>query len=128
MSASSAETRTVAVVGASQDRRKFGNKCVRAYQHAGWTVQPVNPNAERVEGLDAVASLAELPVLPDRVCLYLPPQLTARLLDRLPRGPEIFFNPGSATPETLAEARRLGLDVHDACSIVAIGLSPSQFT
>ena len=86
MSISSTVARTVAVIGASQDRRKFGNKCVRAYQHAGWTVYPVNPNAERVEGLVAFARLAELPALPDRVCLYLPPELTARLLDRLPRG------------------------------------------
>ena len=32
-----------AVVGASSDRAKFGNKVLRAYQSKGWKVYPINP-------------------------------------------------------------------------------------
>ena len=121
------EKRSVAVIGASQNRGKFGNKCVRAYDHAGWTVFPVNPHAAEIEGHRAYPLLAALPEPPDRISIYLPPPVTRELLDRLPHRTEIFFNPGSANPDILNEASQLGLQVHDACAIVAIGLSPSQF-
>ncbi len=125
--ASPTEQQRVAVIGASQNRKKFGNKCVRAYLQAGWEVYPVNPHTERIEGLRAVPVFAAVPETVDRICLYLPPERTRRLLPQLPRHVEVFFNPGSADAAVLAEARSLGLEVRDACAIVAIGLSPSQF-
>ena len=48
---------TVAVLGASQDRRKFGNKAVRAYRDCGLTVLPVNPREATIEGLAAYPNL-----------------------------------------------------------------------
>ena len=45
---------TVAVVGASADRRKFGNKSVRAHLAQGYDVYPVNPKAGEVEGLNCL--------------------------------------------------------------------------
>ena len=41
---------TVAVIGASADRSKFGNKAVRAFRAQGWTVVPVNPRGGDIEG------------------------------------------------------------------------------
>jgi len=127
MTAPSTEQQKVAVIGASQNRRKFGNKCVRAYRQASWKVYPVNPYAEQIEGIPVFPVLAACPEPVDRICLYLPPEKTRDLLPQLPRGVEIFFNPGSADADVLTEARRLDLDVHDGRAIVAIGLSPSQF-
>ena len=43
--------KTVAVVGASSDRRKFGNKALRAFQAEGYRVFPINPNEPSVEEL-----------------------------------------------------------------------------
>lgn len=120
---------SVVVIGASQHRHKFGNKCVRAFLHQDFDVYPVNPHAQEVEGLAACATLAEVPVVPDRISLYLPPHKTRALLAELAQlpGVEVWFNPGSANDEILAEARAVGIDVRDGCSIVDIGLSPSQF-
>lgn len=120
---------TIAIVGASQDRTKFGNKCVRAFLERGYVVYPVNPRGGEIEGLPVRASLAELPVEPDRISIYLPPAKTRALLPALARFPraEVWFNPGSADGRLLDDARALELDVHDGCSIVDIGLSPSQF-
>ena len=52
--------KTVAVIGASADRRKFGNKAVRAFRAAGWRVFPVNPREADIEGLETFASVADI--------------------------------------------------------------------
>jgi predicted CoA-binding protein len=116
----------IAVIGASNDRRKFGNKCVRAYRQAGWTVYPVNLKRGRIEGLRAFARLADLPDPLDRISVYLPPRTTQRILEELPKGIEVFFNPGSADSEVLTEARHRGITVREACAIVAAGIDPGQ--
>jgi uncharacterized protein len=122
--------RTVAVIGAGADRRKFGNKSVRAHLAAGFTVYPVHPTAETVEGLTAFKSVKDVPVEKlDRVSLYLPPAVGLTVLaDIATKSPgEVWFNPGADSPEVLAEARRLGLNVIAGCSIVNLGTSPSMF-
>jgi acyl-CoA synthetase (NDP forming) len=58
---------SVAVIGASADRRKYGNKAVRAYLRQGWTVYPVNSHEPTIEGLPAYRSMRDLPAAPDRV-------------------------------------------------------------
>ena len=105
---------TVAVLGASRDRRKYGNKSVRAHARAGWQVFPINPQANEIEGLPAYHSLRELPVRPiDRVSVYVPPEIGLTLLDDIaacqPR--EVWLNPGSESDELIAAAERLGLPV-----------------
>jgi predicted CoA-binding protein len=122
--------RTVAVVGAGPDRRKFGNKSVRAHAAAGFTVFPVHPTAETVEGHPAYRSVADIPVdRLDRVTVYLPPHVGLTVLPAIAsKNPgEVWLNPGADSPEVLAEARRLGLNVITGCSIVDLGLSPAAF-
>ncbi len=123
--------KTIAILGASKDRSKFGNKCVRAYQEAGWEVFPVNlGSADPIEGLTTRRTLAEVPAQLDRISIYLPPPVTLELLgDIAAKGAgEVWFNPGSADNRVLDEARRRGIPAHPGCSIVDIGLSPAQFT
>ena len=121
--------KTVAILGASTERAKFGNKSVRAHLAAGWRVYPVNPKEAEVEGEKAYASLAEVPRPLDRVSVYLPPPVTLAMLPTIAAAgaAEVYFNPGSADAAVLAEARRLQIPARDACSIVALGLSPSMF-
>ena len=122
--------KTIAVLGASQNRGKFGNKCVRAYREAGWQVFPVNlGSAEPVEGLATVRRLEDLSAALDRISVYLPPPVTLELLPEIARAAagEVWFNPGSADARVLEEARRLGIAARPGCSIVDIGMSPAQF-
>ena len=118
----------VAVVGASRDRRKFGNKAVRAYQQQGHKVYPVHLTETVIEGLPAYKSILDVPERPDMVSVYLhPEQLQAVLPDIAIKGcDELWLNPGAESPEIIAEAERLGLNVIQACSIVDIGVSPHQ--
>ena len=122
--------KTIAVVGASTDRRKFGNKCVRAYQSVGYQVYPVNLAGSEVEGLPTYRNLADVPRPLDRISVYLPPPVTLELLpDMAACGQaEVWFNPGSADSAVLAEARRLGINARPGCSIVDIGRSPGEFS
>jgi predicted CoA-binding protein len=120
---------TVAILGASADRSKFGNKSVRAHQQMGYTVYPINPKGGQIEGLTAYRNLAEVPPgRLDRISVYLPPAISLQVLDQVAaRGcDELWLNPGSDSPEVIAKAQSLGLNVVQACSIVGVGMRPSQ--
>lgn len=118
--------KTVAVLGASANRDKFGNKAVRAYAKQGFTVYPVNPRETVIEGLTVYPSVQALPQRPHIVSVYLPPALgLASLPDIAALGcDELWLNPGADAPEVVEAAEKLGLNVIQACSIVGLGLSP----
>lgn len=122
--------KTVAILGASRQRHKFGNKAVRAHQAEGYAVYPVNPSAEEIEGLPCYSSLADIPVERlNRVSVYLPPEKTLELLPEIAavQPAELWLNPGSESDDVVAEAERIGLTVIQACSIVSLGRMPTQF-
>src|SRR5688572_10805968 len=99
---------SVAIVGASNDRAKFGNKAVRAFQNQGFTVYPVNPKGGEIEGLPAYASLAEIPAEKiDRISMYVPPAVGLKMLDEIAaiEFDELWLNPGSESDELIAAAR-----------------------
>ena len=120
---------TVAVVGASRDRSRFGNISVRAHLQQGYRVFPVNPNAAEVEGLPAFPSLSDLPTQQlDRITVYVPPDIGVELLDEIANVDvdEVWFNPGSADSSLRTRADELGLEIIEACSIVDLGISPDS--
>jgi predicted CoA-binding protein len=118
----------VAIIGASSDRSKFGNKAVRAFLQRGYTVYPVNPKETEIEGQRAFANIKEVPLRPQMVSVYFPsPVLMKVLPDIAERGcDELWLNPGTESDEVLAEAERVGLNVIQACSIVGLGISPGN--
>jgi len=121
---------TVAVIGASADRSKFGNKSVRAHLAQGYRVFPVNPKGGEIEGLAAYARLADVPVERlDRVSMYVPPAVGLTLVDEIAaKGcDELWLNPGSESDELYEAAVARGLNPIIACSIVDLGRSPQEF-
>jgi len=119
--------KSVAIIGASNNRAKFGNKAVRAFHARGYTVYPVNPHESLVEGIPAFKSVSDVPVRPDMVSMYVPPSVVLRLLPEIAaKGcDDLWLNPGTESEAALAEAERLGLNVIQACSIIGVGMSPS---
>ncbi len=119
---------TVAVLGASTDRTKFGNKAVRAFLRKGCTVFPINPKESTIEGLFVYKNISELPVRPGIVTAYLPPPVVLKVLPEIARKgcDELWLNPGTGSPEVVAAAEQLGLKVIQACSIVGAGMSPAD--
>jgi predicted CoA-binding protein len=121
--------KTVAVVGASSSRAKFGNKAVRAFVAQGYRVLPINPNESEVEGIKTYASVLDVPDPIDLATVYVQPDVTLRLLDEFQRKgiPEIWVNPGAEDDAVMAESRRRKMNVIFACSIIAIGRNPGEF-
>ena len=119
--------KSVAIIGASNDRTKYGNKAVRAFQKQGYKVYPVNPKENEVEGIPACKSVLDVPERPDTISVYVPPRVLLTLLPEIAeRGcDELWLNPGTESEEVLAEAARLKLNVVQACSILGVGVSPS---
>ena len=100
---------TVAILGASADRSKYGNKSLRAHARAGYEVFPVNPNADEVEGLEAYPTLDDLPVARlDRVSVYVRPEVLLGLLDAIARKSpaEVWLNRGPTPPRSSPGPRR----------------------
>ncbi len=118
--------KSVAILGASADRGKFGNKAVRAFHQQGYAVYPINPKETEIEGLKCFRSVSEIPGRPHMVSAYLPPPVLLKVLPEIAaKGcDELWLNPGTESDEVLSEAGRLGLNVVQACSIVGIGVSP----
>lgn len=121
--------KTVAVIGASPDRRKFGNKALRAFRAAGYRTIPINPNYGEVEGEKAYASVLDYPDAIHMATVYVPPDVGEQVLESLAKKGigEVWFNPGADSPEVVTRARALGIQPIQACSIIGIGMSPSAF-
>ena len=99
--------KTVAVVGASTDRHKYGNKAVRAFKAQGYRVAPINPAGGVIEGLDAFASVLDVPFDIDMATFYVPPSVGERLIEQVAEKgiPEVWLNPGSDEPRAGREGQ-----------------------
>ena len=117
---------SVAVIGASNDRRKFGNKAVRAYLENEYTVFPVNPREDIVEGIKAFHSVEEIKEPVEIVSMYVPPAVGIKMLAAIAaiKPQEVWLNPGSESDDLIEAAADLKLRVVVACSITALGSDP----
>ncbi|MEW6235369.1 MAG: CoA-binding protein [Candidatus Omnitrophota bacterium] len=121
--------KTIAILGASAQRHKYGNIAVRAWRDRGFAVYPVNPAQESIEGLPCYRSILDIPGEVEIASVYLPPEITLKVLPSIAQKgvKEVFLNPGSENAAVLQKARELGLNVIQACSIVAAGKSPADY-
>jgi predicted CoA-binding protein len=107
------ERRAWAVVGASRNRRKYGNIIYRTLRERGYTVYPVNPTEETVEGDATYPDVTVLPPGVEVLDIVIPPQRVPRVLDQAKAAgiTRIWLQPGAESPEVLAHAASLGLEV-----------------
>jgi predicted CoA-binding protein len=120
--------KTIAVIGASNNRHKFGNRAVRAYQQQGYTVIPINPHEAQIEGLKAYASVLEVPGSIDLASFYVTPDIGERVIEEVVAKniKEVWLNPGADSDELIAKTRKLGIRPVVACSIMALGRDPYE--
>jgi predicted CoA-binding protein len=119
----------VAIIGASADRRKFGNKALRAFRSQGYAAVPIHPTAVEVEGEKAYASVLAYPGDFDEVSVYLGADAGLPVMDEIAQKgiPIVWLNPGADEPQVVARAQALGLKPRVACSILGIGDSPIRY-
>jgi len=113
-----------AVVGASRDRDKYGNKVLRAYLQAGKPVYCVHPKEKEIEGQACYRSLADLPEVPRGVSIITPPAVTEQVVkDAHGKGARfVWMQPGAESAAAIATAEQLGLEViaGGPCVLVAL--------
>lgn len=114
-----------AVMGASSNRDKYGNKVLRCYQQHGMEVFPINPRADEIEGLKAYPSLAALPKQVTGISVITPPKITEQVVqEAIAAGVKsIWMQPGAESPAAIRAAEAAGIDViaNGACILVVVG-------
>lgn len=113
-----------AVVGASQDRSKYGNKVLRVYQQNERDVVPVNPKADEVEGLQAYPDLASIPGTIDGLSIITPPAVTERAVaDAIQKGiKNIWIQPGAESEAAVKAAKESGANVISGGPCILVSL------
>lgn len=114
-----------AVVGASTDREKYGNKVLRCYQQHDLPVVGVNPKVRSVEGATCYATLRDVPDGPRAVSVVAPPGAAAQVLAdaRAAGATQVWFQPGAEDMAAVETARTGGMNViaGGPCLLVALG-------
>lgn len=114
-----------AVVGASVDRSKYGNKVLRCYQMNGLGVIPVNPRERVIEGVATVSSVSELPDDVKSISVITPPHVTEKVVEEaIAKGiRNIWMQPGAESPAAVKQCIDSGINViaDGSCILVVLG-------
>lgn len=114
-----------AVVGASKDRAKYGNKVLRCYQQRGLEVIAVNPRESEIEGARCVPSLADLDEPVHGVSIITPPSITESVVEQAEAAGirHLWMQPGAESEAAVERARAAGMNViwGGACVLVVLG-------
>ncbi|MDA0710101.1 MAG: CoA-binding protein [bacterium] len=114
-----------AVVGASKDRSKYGNKVLRCYLQNGLRAYPVNPKEHEIEGQVCVPSLADLPEAVHAVSIIPPPHISEQIVVSAAQAGirHVWMQPGAESPRAieLAEANHLNVIGDGSCLLVVLG-------
>jgi uncharacterized protein len=112
--------RVWAVVGASNDPSKYGNRIFHNLRAAGYTVYPVNPKGGELDGVKIYPTLADLPVKPEVVDVVVPPQVTEQIVRQAKAQglTRIWMQPGAESEAAIRYCEENGMEVvHDACAM-----------
>src|SRR5262245_4344765 len=118
--------KSVAVIGASSNPRKFGHRAVRAFRRQGYTVFPINPHESTIDGVKAYRSVLDVPEQIDMATFYVPPSIGEKVIVEVAEKqiPEVWLNPGAESEHLVRLARSLKIEPIIACSILGIGENP----
>jgi len=107
-----------AVVGATDNTEKYGNRIFKNLTKRGYEVYPVNPNLEEIEGVKCYPTLADIPVKLEVVDFVVPPNVTESILKECKKLglDNIWLQPGSESEAAIAFCHENNFKVvHDTC-------------
>ena len=102
-----------AVIGVSNDPKKYGNKVYFDLKHAGYSVYPVNPNATKISGERCYPNLKSLPVKPDVVDIVVPPKITEKIVKVCHELgiDKVWMQPGSESQNAIMFCQKNGITI-----------------
>jgi len=117
---------SIALVGASNNPKKYGNKILLDLLGKGHTVFPINKNENQIEGLKSYKKVSDLPLIPSIINFVIPPfegiEVTKDLVEK---GYDNFwYQPGAESVEIsnfLENNKKNFID--DKCIMVVTRLS-----
>lgn len=120
-------SKAYAVIGASINRAKFGNKVLRCYLQHYLTVYPINPIDDFIEGLSCLKELADLPESVKSISIVTPPEITEIIVEQaIKKGiHNIWMQPGAESDAAIEICLKnnLNLIANGPCILVELGFS-----
>ena len=118
-----------AVVGASSNRSKYGNKILRCYLQHGLQAVPVNPVDAEIEGEPCFEMLSDLCTMVHGVSIITPPDVTNKIIEEvIELGiKHVWMQPGAESPWAITRAKEAGINciAGGACLLVVLGYKDS---
>jgi len=111
-----------AVVGATDDTKKYGHEIFKNLKRRGYEVYPVNPRLKELEGTKCYPSITDIPVKVDVVDFVVPPTVTEQILKECKKLglDRIWLQPGSESEAAIAFCHKSNLKVvHDVCVMLS---------
>lgn len=114
-----------AVIGASTDRKKFGNKVLRCYLQHYKTVYPVNPREGFIEGLICMNNINDLPKTVKSISIVTPPSVTEKIVEQaIEKGiKNIWMQPGADSEAAIKNCieHHVNIIAQGPCILVELG-------
>ncbi len=115
----------IAVVGVSRDKQKWGHMLFTELMKKGYTVYPVNPNAEEIEGVSVYAAVADLPKDVENAIISLPAETAEQILEGIGKSgiKRVWLHQGggegASSSRNIEVAKSKGLEtVHNFCPLM----------
>ncbi|HNW98503.1 MAG TPA: CoA-binding protein [Bacteroidales bacterium] len=104
----------MAVIGASTDRKKFGNIVLRFLKKRGFNVYPVNPRVNEIEGEKCFTEIKDVPAKVKAAIFITKPEVTEKIIENVISGKtitHIWLQPGSENENAIDKAKQNGLNI-----------------
>ena len=116
-----------AVIGASSNRNKYGNKVLRCYMQHNMTVYPVHPIEQLVEDLPVFSSVSELPNEVNSISIITPPRVTEEVVKQaISKGiKNIWMQPGAESERAIQTCldHKVNVIAKGPCILVLLGFN-----
>ena len=112
-----------AVIGASDDPKKFGYRTYNKLKERGYDVYPVNPVREKVCGDTCYKDIASLPQKPEVLNMVVPPEAGMEVVEEAAKMgvKNIWLQPGSQNEKLLQLIKEKGINCVQDCVLVRLG-------
>ena len=120
------KSNSIALIGSSNDPRKYGNKILLDLTKKGYTVYPVNKKEKEIEGLKAYENIEMLEEIPSIINFVIPPDeglVVTR--DLVEKGYDNFWYQPGAESDEISEFLKINKKnyIDDKCIMVVTRLS-----
>jgi len=116
------KTDKVVILGASNNHHRFSYKAFRLLREKGYSIVPVHPAIDAIEGVSVRHSFAEIKEKIHTVTVYVSPANLLKLINALINlKPErVILNPGTESEEVIKALQSAGIRVVRECTLILL--------